>query len=114
MHATAPNSRWSALVLAVIVAAAIASGVAGAAHPEKDSAAGFAWTDGPEVYAKVCAFCHEATVGPTILGRGLDPAYITFIVRHGFRAMPPFRAAEIDDESLAKVADYISKKDLDR
>jgi hypothetical protein len=30
-------------------------------------------------------------------------------VRNGNRAMPAFRAAEIDDETLSKVAEYISK-----
>ncbi|MBK8376657.1 MAG: cytochrome c [Nitrospira sp.] len=66
--------------------------------------------DGAEVCAKVCAFCHEAKVGPTIRGRGLAPAYITFIVRHGNRAMPSFRAAEIDDESLAPVSNAAATK----
>ena len=70
--------------------------------------------DGAEVYAKICAFCHEAKVGPTIRGRGPDPAYIRFIVRQGNRAMPAFRAAEINDESLAKVAEYVSKKEIAR
>jgi len=30
------------------------------------------------------------------------------VVRNGNRAMPAFRASEIDDESLKKVAEYIS------
>lgn len=35
----------------------------------------FAWKDGPEVYAKVCGYCHEQGVGPVIYGRALPPVY---------------------------------------
>jgi mono/diheme cytochrome c family protein len=101
------NTAW-VIIIAVAVAVGIVASTAGAA-PKQTPEPGFVWKDGAEVYAKVCAFCHEAKVGPTIRGRGLDPAYVTFIVRHGNRAMPSFRAAEIDDESLAKVAEYVSK-----
>lgn len=68
------------------------------------------WKNGPEVYAKVCGYCHEGgIVGPVLKGRKLPPEYITFIVRHGLRAMPAFTAAFIDDEALKGVADYLSK-----
>lgn len=99
----------SAFILMALVAVGSIASIAGAT-PQESSSPGFVWKDGAEVYAKVCAFCHEAKVGPAIRGRGLDPNYIRFIVRHGNRAMPAFRAAEIDDESLAKVAEYVSKK----
>ncbi|HRN83117.1 c-type cytochrome [Nitrosomonas europaea] len=42
--------------------------------------------------------------------RELPAIYIRTIVRNGSRAMPAFRSSEIDDESLAKVADFISQK----
>jgi hypothetical protein len=48
-------------------------------------------------------------VGPVIRGRDLPPAYIRSIVRGGLRAMPSFRPSEIDDGSLEKLAEYISK-----
>ena len=99
---------WWGMMLATLCATATVTTVAWAGA-DAPPATGFVWRGGAEVYAKVCAFCHEAKVGPTIRGRGLAPAYITFIVRHGNRAMPSFRAAEIDDESLAKVAEYVSK-----
>lgn len=74
---------------------------------------GFAWADssgewksGKEVYDKVCGYCHESGVGPVIKGRGAPPAY-RVVVRYGRGAMPPFRAAEISDETLAKLMDYI-------
>lgn len=72
--------------------------------------AGFVWKDGAEIYAKVCAYCHEANVGPKILNRELPVAYIRAIVRSGILAMPAFRSSEIDDESLAKLANFISQK----
>lgn len=67
------------------------------------------WTDGENVYAKVCSHCHEKGIGPVLKGRQLPPAYITSIARHGFRAMPAFRSAFIDDAALQSVAEFISK-----
>jgi mono/diheme cytochrome c family protein len=78
------------------------------------SQAGFAWKDGAEVYRKICSLCHETSVGPAIRGRSLDPMYIKLIVRHGSRAMPAFRASEIDDQSLEKLAEYVSKAAADK
>ena len=60
-------------------------------------------------YAKVCGFCHDAGVGPAILGRELPVAYIDNVVRHGFRAMPSFRSTEIDNAALASVARWVSQ-----
>ena len=103
------TSIAQSILLATIVAGiGIAAGMTWAA-PDQGPASGFAWKDGPEVYAKICAFCHETHIGPVIRGRSLDPLYITYIVRHGDRAMPAFRPAEIDDESLNKLAEYLSK-----
>jgi mono/diheme cytochrome c family protein len=66
------------------------------------------WKDGQEVYAKVCGYCHDQGVGPVIRGRALPSVYVRSMVRNGVRAMPAFRIAEIDDESLTKLAEYIS------
>lgn len=66
------------------------------------------WADGAQVYQKVCAHCHEAGVGPQIKGRELPPLYIERVVRHGNRAMPSFRATEIDAAALADVARLVS------
>lgn len=108
MKTLSPARKASASILAAIVAVGVVTGVAWAA-PQQAPEQGFTWKDGAEVYAKVCAFCHEAKIGPVIRGRGLDPLYIRYTVRHGNRAMPAFRAAEIDDQSLEKVAEYVSK-----
>lgn len=64
------------------------------------------WKSGKEVYDKVCGYCHETGVGPGIRGRGVPPEYRT-VVRQGRRAMPPFRSAELSDEALAMVMNYI-------
>lgn len=106
------NTMWM-VILALAVAGGIAASTAGAAS-EQTAEPGFRWKDGAEVYRKICAFCHETKVGPVIRGRSLDPTYITFIVRQGNRAMPAFRASEIDDESLEKLAEYVSKTAADR
>lgn len=70
---------------------------------------GRTWQNGAEVYEKVCALCHEAKVGPPLRGRSLAPIYIQIVVRNGLRAMPAFRISEIDDETLEKVAEFLSK-----
>ncbi len=101
------NSIQSISLATIISAMAMTTGIAWAGQ---DAAAPqFAWKDGAEIYAKVCALCHEATIGPMLRGRDLDPLYIRLMVRNGNRAMPAFRASEIDDASLQQLAEYISK-----
>lgn len=68
----------------------------------------WAWRDGAEVYAKVCRHCHEANVGPVLKGRNLPVEYVRQVVRQGNRAMPAFRASEIDDGALNDVARLVS------
>lgn len=104
------KTTFGAAVNGFMLVTAIAAGTmtkAAFADPPAPSGA-FMWKDGREVYAKVCGYCHEQGVGPAIRGRALPPVYIRTIVRNGNRAMPSFRASEIDDESLAKLAEYIS------
>lgn len=66
------------------------------------------WLSGQEAYRKVCAYCHETGVGPVLTGRNLPPEYVSTMVRLGNRAMPAFRPTEINDETLAKVAQLIA------
>jgi mono/diheme cytochrome c family protein len=103
-----PQRAASRFLLAAVVSAGLAANTAWA-QSQDNSGVAFAWKDGAQVYAKVCSHCHEAKVGPVIRGRDLPPAYIRSIVRSGLRAMPSFRSSEIDDGSLEKVAEYISK-----
>lgn len=67
------------------------------------------WQNGALVYAKVCHYCHDAGVGPVLLGRQLPPEYVQLMVRRGLRAMPAFSAAFIDDAALADVGRYIQQ-----
>lgn len=106
MKKTKLKNWLSAFMYAII----LATSNAWSAQDEKNSP-GFAWKDGAEIYAKICAYCHEAEVGPPIRNRELPAAYIRAVVRNGNRAMPAFRTSEIDDESLMKLADFISKKE---
>jgi 4-cresol dehydrogenase (hydroxylating) cytochrome subunit len=106
------RGRSYAFVLTPIVLVFVLDAIAQVApeNPAPASAPGAKWKNGAEVYAKICGYCHEdGKVGPVILGRQLPPAYIHAVVRNGSRAMPPFRFSEIDEESLAKLAEYISK-----
>lgn len=68
------------------------------------------WGSGKNLYESVCRHCHDPAVGvgTIIQGRNLAPAYIQFIVRNGFNAMPSFPASYIDDESIAQVAEYLA------
>jgi 4-cresol dehydrogenase (hydroxylating) cytochrome subunit len=65
------------------------------------------WQSGQEAYNKVCGFCHERGIGPVIKGTRKSPDLIRMVVRSGNRAMPAFRQSEIDDATLAKIAEYI-------
>ena len=113
MKETTTEKATTAFTLASLLAVGMVAGSAWAA-PQQPPEQGFAWKDGAEVYKKVCALCHDTTVGPVILGRGHDPTYIQLIVRNGNRAMPAFRTSEIDDESLKKLAEYVSKTAADK
>lgn len=66
------------------------------------------WQSSQEVYNKVCAYCHEANVGPVLTGRNLMPDYIKAVVRNGNRAMPAFRESEINEAALAGVIKLVS------
>lgn len=66
------------------------------------------WQNSQEIYNKVCAYCHEANVGPVLTGRNLMPDYIKSVVRNGNRAMPAFRESEINEAALAGVVKLVS------
>lgn len=63
---------------------------------------------GQRFYEKVCAKCHEAGIGPVLLGRGLPEAVFKLIPRSGLRAMPAFRISDIDDDTLQSLATYLA------
>lgn len=110
---TMENAFSAVLTLTALVAVGGPAATAWAA-PQQRAEQGFAWKDGAQVYTKMCALCHDTKVGPVLLGRDLDPLYIKLMVRNGSRAMPAFRASEIDDASLEKLAEYTSKTAADK
>lgn len=67
------------------------------------------WKDGADVYAKICAYCHNVGVGPAIKGRQLPAEYTRLIVRQGLGAMPAFRSSFLDDKALQALGEYLSK-----
>ncbi|MDX2369003.1 MAG: cytochrome c [Colwellia sp.] len=73
-----------------------------------------AYKDGEHVFKAVCSHCHELGNGPKIKGRALPIEYIKIRVRNGFRAMPAFRASNIDDKSLQLVAELIRDSSADK
>jgi len=70
------------------------------------------WNSGKEVYDKVCGYCHEPQpgLGPKIL-QSMPASDIRERVRKGYRAMPPFRQTEIDDEALTQVIGYLKREE---
>lgn len=113
MNKAISTSARTAVVLAVLAAVGVVESIAWAG-PHQVSEQGFAWKDGGAVYQKVCALCHETKVGPVILGQNLDSAYIQMVVRQGNEAMPAFRASEIDDQTLQKLAEYVANTAADK
>lgn len=103
---------WAS-TLAMVAGIGIVAGIGFAAPKEPEDTA-FRYKDGADVYANSCHFCHDTKIGPTIKGRGLDPLYIGYIVRHGNAAMPAFRISEINDQELEMLVDYVSKQDAEK
>lgn len=90
---------------------AIAAGVLRQPAPRAAAAAPAASVrpeSGAEAYGNSCVFCHDTNTGPTLRGRKLAPNYVQFIVRNGSAAMPAFRPSEIDDPTLASLANYVA------
>jgi len=58
-------------------------------------------------YKNICGYCHDTGIGPEITGRKLPVEYTTYIVRHGFRAMPAFPETHVDKDALITVAKFI-------
>ncbi len=90
------------------LAAALALALGASVAAAQDAAPKVAPDAGKRFYEKVCARCHEAGIGPVLLGRNLPPALFTTIARSGLNAMPAFRVSDIDDQTLQAVAEYLS------
>ncbi len=71
------------------------------AHSEEE------FQKGQETYEYVCALCHEVGTGPDLMGRKLPAAFVTYIVRHGQKAMPAFPYSHYDEATILEVAKYI-------
>ena len=104
------TSPCRSIFLFVFATLSLYATVAGSAKASDESVGQpFIWKDGAQIYASICGHCHETGVGPPIRQRSLPPEYIAAVVRNGHRAMPAFRLSEIDDMSLAKLAEFIAK-----
>jgi mono/diheme cytochrome c family protein len=107
----------------VILAAALALGVAWTAQANAQAAPG---SHGRQVFDKWCAPCHGAGLGkpataalafkykgekPALLEERTDltPDVVKYMVRTGVYTMPPFRKTEISDVDLDALAAYLSK-----
>ena len=95
-------NRAAPLLIALLASLLPHASVQGQEEPQ--------WSSGKDVYDKVCGYCHapEVGVGTLLAGRILPEPYVIAIVRSGLNAMPAFPASFIDDESLARVAEYLA------
>ncbi|WP_371106592.1 cytochrome c [Pseudomonas sp. G5(2012)] len=74
-------------------------------------------TEPPDIYRRTCGYCHEPTysndrfiaksLGPTLRGRFLPPAFTEYMVRHGKGAMPPFTESEVSQKELLDLGKWI-------
>lgn len=103
--------RYAKALRAALPLAVAAAALAGAAGDANAQAAG-QWKDEQQVWQKICSHCHETGIGPIIKGRGLTPAYYIKVVRNGQRAMPAFRASDIDNATLEKLANSLAASKL--
>ena len=65
------------------------------------------WRDGEHLYSRLCQYCHETGVGPTLWGRELTSDYVVATACQGKAGMPAFRFTEIDDGTLRKLGDIV-------
>ncbi|WP_305095584.1 c-type cytochrome [Croceibacterium aestuarii] len=77
-----------------------------------------------QFYDARCAYCHDARgwgtrklaervpPGQAELRkrRGLPPAYVEYVVRHGAGSMPQFTPTELTDAQLAALAQWLAKE----
>lgn len=103
--------RYAKALRAALPPAVALAALAGAASGANAQVAG-QWKDEQHVWQKICSHCHETGIGPIIKGRGLTPAYYVKVVRYGLRAMPAFRASDIDDATLQKLANSLASSKL--
>jgi len=110
--------------LVLLAAPLLCAAAAIAADLPADPAAAPAPMSGKALYAHWCAACHDPGAGhPGTLrmagdyGEGMavllakpdiTPDLVRYAVRNGFNMMPPFRATEITDEELDRLADYVA------
>ena len=62
---------------------------------------------GEALYQDICQYCHDTGIGPQLWARQLPSSYISYVVRHGQKAMPAFRLTEISKAELTRVATFI-------
>ena len=114
--------RLGLLLLALSLAAGCGDEPAGGRVEQAVAAAPV--SEGRALFETHCLACHDAglehpgtmrlseRLGPErapLLNRPeLPPDYIKLVAREGFKLMPPFRPAELDDRQLDVLAAYIA------
>lgn len=100
-----PARGRGVLACAMVIAMSTSGGTAAAQSAGQ-------WHAPQEVYAKICAYCHETGVGPGLKGRFLPGVYIATVVRSGRNGMPAFRPSEISVGELDVLAKWLESSVL--
>jgi len=98
---------------------------AGMARPAAAADAAGAPMTGKQVFEHYCIQCHGPGDWPGTLQlartrgkersllaerKDLAPDYVTTIVRHGLKSMPPFAPSDLTDAKLKALVEFLTKK----
>lgn len=67
------------------------------------------WRGPEQIYATICAYCHDTGVGPALKGSHYPADHIREVVRHGQNGMPAMKPSEFSDAELARLAEMLSQ-----
>jgi len=64
--------------------------------------------DSPRIWTTVCSQCHGTKVAVELRGKELPMEMIYTMVRQGISGMPAFSAAQISDDQLVDLSQWLS------
>lgn len=98
------NPRFNCYCAAIVVA------VLSLPSPPAQAYSAGQWRSAEEIYGKVCGYCHDFPIAPSLFGRDLPSAYIRAIVLQGRGPMPAFRPTDFSEEELAALGAFLQKE----
>lgn len=59
-------------------------------------------------YNQLCAYCHDAGIGPDLGANEYDALTIQSFVRNGYGAMPAMTETQVSDEDIEQISKYLA------